>query len=183
MRPVTLRPFLPLLLVALLPGSLHSASTAGSARAADTASGDAATAAPAPALARKWRAVRMNRRPLPAKDVVDAGKGVKHAVMLDEMILSLNPRGGFDAMVRYRRTLTSFGEKVENTPLLHDLVRGTYTVSGSTITFVSRTGNGKKVRPLVGTIAGDRITVPFDYANGVATRHYVLELQVARDIW
>lgn len=140
------------------------------------------TAAAAP-IARKWRAVRMNRKPLPAKDVVDAGKGVKNVVMLDEMILSLEPRGKFDVMVRYRRTLESFGEKVENTPLLNDLVRGTYTVKGSTITFVSTGKNGKKVRPLVGTIAGDRITLPFDHYNGPVVRHYVLELQVARDIW
>ena len=122
-----------------------------------------------------WEAVRVNQQPLPMTDRVTGKDGATHVVRLHSMILRLRQNGRFQAALRYQRAILSKGQKIETQPLLNDTWVGPYTISGSHMQFVPEKQGDQKVQPFTGEMAGQRITITFDYEI-VTRKHYVLEM-------
>lgn len=117
-------------------------------------------------------------------DRVPASPGHEHAVRLQEMILTLRADKRFVAMVRYHHSMVATRARAEDTPLLTEAVRGRYEVQGTTLRFYpDADSKGRRVKPVTGSIAGERITVPIDYKSGTLTRRFVVDLDRNENIW
>lgn len=144
----------------------------------------AATVAAPPALVGSYEAARVNKRTLPMADRVPASPGHEHAVRLTEMVLTLRADKRFVAMVRYHHSMVKASAKAEETPLLTEAVRGRYEIQGTTIRFFpDADAKGRRVKPVTGTVAGRRITVPIDYRSGTLTKRFVVDLDRNENIW
>ena len=141
----------------------------------------AASAAPIPG---DYQGVRLNGMPLPAKDRLPSAPGTVRDVSVVSVAASLRPDGNFSAVVRFTNETNRSGVRPSYSPTQDESVRGRYTVTGSTIRFVTeRKGNGKekKTREYLGSFANGQITMPFMYNASGASRRYVLELRKTRD--
>jgi hypothetical protein len=140
--------------------------------------------APAAPVVGAYEAARVNRKTLPMADRVQASPGYEHAVKLEEMILRLRNDGRFVATVRYHHSMVKAKARAEDTPILTESVRGKYEVKGNSIRFLpDPDAKGRRVKPVTGTLTGQRITVPIDYRSGTLTRRFVVDLDRNENIW
>jgi hypothetical protein len=143
-----------------------------------------ATRAALPALAGSYEATRVNRRTVPTADRVEASPGYEHAVRLEQLVLTLRADRRFTAMVKYHQSLVKRNARPEPTPVMSASVRGRYEVRGSAIHFFpDPDGRGRRVKPVVGTVSGRRISVPFDYRSGSMSRRFLVDFDRNESIW
>src|SRR6266540_2539572 len=142
----------------------HSASTAasGGAQAAGT-----------------YVARSFNRKPLPAQMRLASTDGYYHWTRLDEAVLRLQPDGKFSATFRYYHQHLPNSQRPGESPLMLDSRRGTYTISGTTITFVAEKSSKKTnpPKPLSGTIRGGEIEVHYQIRDGQNIRDLVIVME------
>ena len=173
MRPIVVTPLLSLVTFASLGADLRAPAPAPR-RAAP------ATASAAPAPIGMYRAVLLDRQPLPAVERFAATNGYFHWVKLDGAVVTLRPDGRFVASFRYWHHHLPNGSPIPPSPVLSDVYRGTYTVQGATVTLHPQVQQGKRPpQPIVATMAGQRMRVDYPFANGARTR--VLRLDLERD--
>lgn len=131
-----------------------------------------------------YEAMRVNAKPVPTADRVEASPGYEHAVRLEQMIVTLRADKRFVAMVKYHQSMVKRRAKAEESPVMTASVRGRYEVRGATIRFLpDPDAKGRRVKPVDGTISGRRITVPFDYKSGTYSRRFVVDLDRNESIW
>ena len=95
-----------------------------------------------------------------------------------EALITVRPDGRFIASFKYYRQHVRPGAAVNPGPLLNESYMGKYTVNGTQITFIpDKTKDHKVVKPLVGTIAGTQITVPYIVAQGQSRHPLRLDLK------
>lgn len=140
---------------------------------------------PAPAaVAGSYEATRVNRRAVPTADRVEASPGYEHAVRLEQMVLTLRADKRFVAIVKYHQAMVKKDTRPEPSPLMSGAVRGRYVLQGNSIHFFpDPDSKGRRVKPVIGTIVGRRITVPFDYRSGNVTRRFVVDFDRNESIW
>ena len=153
----------------------------GALLAAATLLGAASTGAPDGVTAGadgKYVAVLFNKRPLPAEEKVPSTKGYHHYVKVDEAVLDLRPDGKFTASFRYYHDMVKDGARVPPLRLMRETHRGTYKVSGASVTFFPEPGKKAKLpRPVVGVLAGSVMKVDYQVDDGAGPRMLRFELK------
>jgi hypothetical protein len=123
-------------------------------------------------------ATRLNYYPLPRIERVPTTDGWEHWFRLMEALITVRPDGRFIASFRYYRQHVRPKAAVNPGPLLNESYKGKYTVNGNQITFIpDKTKDHKVVKPLVGTISGTQITVPYIVAEGQSRHPLRLDLK------
>lgn len=125
-----------------------------------------------------------NHKPLPAQLRIATTNGYYHWVKLDEAILRLTPDGKFAASFKYYHEHLPGTQSPSPSPLLLDSRRGTYSVSGSSITFVAE--QSKKAnpgKPLTGTIRNGEIELHYQIRDGQKMRDLVIVLDRDPSYW
>ncbi len=125
-----------------------------------------------------------NRKPLPAQIRIVTTNGYYHWVKLDEAILRLSPDGRFTVSFKYYHEHLPGTQRPAPSPLLLDSRRGTYSISGNSITFVAeQSKKANPTRPLTGTIRGDEIEVHYEVREGQGMRDLVIVLERDPTYW
>ena len=138
-----------------------------------------APAVEAPAAVGMYRAVRFERRPLPASERIPATRGYHHYVKLDQAAVTLRADGRFIASFRYWHHHLRDGAPVPKSPMLSETHRGTYTVRGARVTFTPDAKGRKRAAPIAGTLADGMLRV--NYTVQGATGPRALRLDLERD--
>lgn len=125
-----------------------------------------------------YRAVTLDRHPLPAVERIAATDGYHHYVKLDEAVVSLRADGRFVASFRYFHHHLPNGAKIPDSPVLSESHRGTWVARGTTVILTPKTARGQRAPdPIIGTVAGTRMKVAYVVQEGAATRTLRLDLQ------
>ena len=123
-------------------------------------------------------ATRLNYAPLPRVERVPSTDGWEHWFKLLDAAVTLRPDGRFIASFKYYRQHVRPGAKVSPGPLLNETYKGKYTLRGTEITLIpNKTKEHKVVKPLVGTITNDQLTVPYIVAQGQSKHPLRLDLK------
>ena len=138
--------------------------------------GDAAPAPRAPVG--MYRAVQLDRKPLPAVERLRATPGYHHYVKLDGAVVTLRADGKFIASFRYWHHHLADGAAVPSSPVMSETYRGTWSVRGATVVFVPTVSRGRRQPdPIVGTLDGQQLHVSYRLRDGVTMRAVRLDLQ------
>ena len=125
-----------------------------------------------------YRAVALDRHPLPAVERIAATDGYHHYVKLDEAVVSLRADGRFVASFRYFHHHLPNGAQVPDSPVLSESYRGTWVARGTTVILTPKAARGQRPpEPIIGTLAGTRMKVAYVVQEGAATRTLRLDLQ------
>jgi hypothetical protein len=109
----------------------------------------------------------LNRHPLPRVERVPSEDGWEHWFKLEGALITLKPDGRFIASFKYYRQHVPPRAAVRPGPLLNETYKGKFTVKGTQITFQpDPTKQRKKVPPIIGTIEGNRMNIPYIVAEG-----------------
>lgn len=136
------------------------------------------------AVVGSYEAKRVNQKPVPTADRVEATPGYEHAVRLEQMVVTLRADKRFVAMVKYHQSMVKKRAKAEESPVMTTSVRGRYELRGTTVRFLpDPDSKGRRVKPVDGTVSGRRITVPFDYKSGNVSRRFIVDLDRNENIW
>jgi len=123
-------------------------------------------------------ATRLNYYPLPRIERVPTTDGWEHWFKLLEALITVRPDGRFIASFKYYRQHVRPRAAVNPGPLLNETYKGKYTVRGNQITFVpDKTKEHKVVKPLVGTISGTQLSVPYIVAEGQSKHPLRLDMK------
>jgi hypothetical protein len=109
----------------------------------------------------------LNAHPLPRIERVPSQDGWEHWFKLERALITLRPDGQFIASFKYYRQHVKPRAAVNPGPLLNETYKGKFTVSGKSITFTP--APNKKTRkppPIIGTIDGNRMNIPYIVAEG-----------------
>ncbi len=120
----------------------------------------------------------LNRYPLPRIERVPSQDGWEHWFKLERANITLRPEGRFIASFKYYRQHVKPKSPVRPGPLLNETYKGKFTVKGTQITFVP--DPNKKTRkppPIVGTIMGDRMQIPYIVAEGQSKHPLRLDMK------
>ena len=127
-----------------------------------------------------YRAITLDRHPLPAVERIAATDGYHHYVKLDEAVVSLRADGRFVASFRYFHHHLPDGAKVPDSPVLSESYRGTWVTRGRSVILTPNVARGQRPpEPIIGTLAGTRMKVAYVVQEGTATR--TLRLDLLRD--
>ena len=120
----------------------------------------------------------LNRHPLPRIERVPSTDGWEHWFKLERGLLTLRPDGRFIASFRYYRQHVPPRAPVRPGPLLNETYKGKFTVSGTRITLIpDPTKKYKRVQPIIGSISGDRMNIPYIVAEGQSKHPLRLDLR------
>jgi hypothetical protein len=98
---------------------------------------------------------------------VPSEDGWEHWFKLEGALITLKPDGRFIASFKYYRQHVPPRAAVRPGPLLNETYKGKFTVKGTQITFQpDPTKQRKKVPPIIGTIEGNRMNIPYIVAEG-----------------
>jgi hypothetical protein len=120
----------------------------------------------------------LNRYPLPRIERVPSQDGWEHWFKLERALITLRPEGRFIASFKYYRQHVKPRSPVRPGPLLNETYKGKFSVKGTQITFVP--DPNKKTRkppPIIGTIAGDRMQIPYIVAEGQSKHPLRLDMK------
>jgi hypothetical protein len=125
-----------------------------------------------------WVATRLNYSPLPRIERVPTTDGWEHWFRLMEAFITIRPDGRFIASFKYYRQHVRPRAAVNPGPLLNESYKGRYTLRGTQITFIpDKTKEHKVVKPIVGTISGTQLTVPYIVAEGQSKHPLRLDMK------
>lgn len=120
----------------------------------------------------------LNAHPLPRVERVPSVDGWEHWFKLERGLLTLRPDGRFIASFRYYRQHVKPRGAVRPGPLLNETYKGRFSVQGSRLTLnPDPTKKYKKVKPIIGTIAGTRMSLPYIVAEGQSKHPLRLDLR------
>ncbi|HVF40715.1 MAG TPA: hypothetical protein VM939_12520 [Gemmatimonadaceae bacterium] len=120
----------------------------------------------------------LNAHPLPRVERVPSVDGWEHWFKLEQGLLTLRPDGRFIASFRYYRKHVKPRSAVTPGPLLNETYKGKFSVSGTRITLIADpTKKYKKVQPIIGTISGQRMSIPYIVAEGQSKHPLRLDLK------
>lgn len=120
----------------------------------------------------------LNAHPLPRAERVPSQDGWEHWFKLERALITLRPDGRFIASFKYYRQHVRHRSAVRPGPLLNETYKGKFRVKGSQITFQpDPTKQRRKVPPIIGTINGDRMNIPYIVAEGQSTRPLRLDMK------
>ena len=123
-------------------------------------------------------ATRLNYHPLPRIERVPSTDGWEHWFKLLEGLITVRPDGRFIASFKYYRQHVRPRGTVNPGPLLNETYKGRYTIRGTQITFVpDKTKQHQRVNPIVGTISGTQLTVPYIVAEGQSKHPLRLDMR------
>jgi hypothetical protein len=109
----------------------------------------------------------LNSHPLPRIERVPSQDGWEHWFKLEGANITLRPDGHFMASFKYYRQHVPPRAPVRPGPLLNETYKGKFSVRGTQITFQpDPTKQRRKVPPIIGTIVGDRMNIPYIVAEG-----------------
>ena len=151
-----------------------------------TAPGQTVAATHAPAgSSRTYVAKSLNRHALPSEvRVASNTSGYYHWLRLEQAVLRLEPNGRFTASFRYYHEHLKDSERPAPSPVLGESQHGTFSIKGSSITFVSHAPrNGKLPKPVTGTIRGDEIEVHYLVRDGQRWRDMMVLLERDPSYW
>jgi len=123
-------------------------------------------------------ATLLNSHPLPRIERVPSQDGWEHWFKLEQGLITLRPDGRFIASFRYYRQHVAPKAAVRPGPLLNETYKGRFSVKGSQITFLPDPNKqSKHPPPIVGTINGDRMNIPYIVAQGQSTHPLRMDMQ------
>ena len=149
------------------------------AQASRAAAHTVAAHAPVPGVG-MYRAVSLDRQPLPAVELLPATTGYHHYVKLDQAVVTLRPNGQFIASFHYWHHHLKNGAPVPSTPMLNETYRGTWVMNGIAITLQPQASKGKRApQAILGTLAGNRLRVSYPFTDKGKVR--TVNVELARD--
>jgi len=120
----------------------------------------------------------LNAHPLPRIERVPSQDGWEHWFRLMGANITLRPDGRFMASFKYYRQHVRPRAAVRPGPLLNETYKGKFTVKGTQITFVPDPNKqSKKPPPIIGTINGDRMNIPYIVAQGQSKHPLRLDMR------
>jgi hypothetical protein len=120
----------------------------------------------------------LNSHPLPRVERVPSQDGWEHWFKLERALITLRPEGRFIASFKYYRQHVKPKAPVRPGPLLNETYKGKFTIKGSQITFQpDPTKQRRKIPPIIGTINGDRMNIPYIVAEGQSKHPLRLDMQ------
>ena len=120
----------------------------------------------------------LNAHPLPRIERVPSQDGWEHWFKLEGANITLRPDNRFIASFKYYRQHVPPRAPVRPGPLLNETYKGKFTVRGTEITFQpDPTKQRKKVPPIIGTIVGDRMNIPYIVAEGQSKHPLRLDMK------
>src|SRR5215210_4200857 len=122
-------------------------------------------------------ATRLNYASLPRIERVPSQDGWEHWFRLMEGNITIRPDGRFIASFKYFRQHVRPRAAVNPGPMLNETYKGKYTIRGSEITFIPDKTKKGRVKPIVGTITGSGLTVPYIVAEGQSKHPLRLDLR------
>ena len=122
-------------------------------------------------------ATRLNYSPLPRIERVPSQDGWEHWFRLMEGNITIRPDGRFIASFKYFRQHVRPRATVRPGPMLNETYKGKYTIRGSEITFIPDKTKKGRVKPIVGTITGSGLTVPYIVAEGQSKHPLRLDMK------
>lgn len=121
---------------------------------------------------------RLNAHPLPRVERVPSQDGWEHWFKLEGANVTLRPDGRFIASFKYYRQHVKPKAAVRPGPLLNETYKGKFTVAGTSITFTpDKTKKQRRPPPIVGTIVGDRMNIPYIVAEGQSKHPLRLDMR------
>lgn len=121
---------------------------------------------------------RLNAHALPRIERVPSNAGWEHWFKLEQGLITLRPDGRFIASFRYYRQHKTLKAAVRPGPLLNETYKGKYSVRGTQITFIpDKTKQVKRSQPIIGTISGQKLSIPYIVAEGQSKHPLRLEMQ------
>lgn len=121
---------------------------------------------------------RLNAHALPRIERVPSNAGWEHWFKLERGLVTLRPDGRFIASFRYYRQHKTLKAAVRPGPLLNETYKGKYSVRGTQITFTpDKTKQVKRSQPIIGTISGQKLSIPYIVAEGQSKHPLRLEMQ------
>ncbi len=121
---------------------------------------------------------RLNAHALPRIERVPSNAGWEHWFKLDRGLVTLRPDGRFIASFRYYRQHKTLRAAVRPGPLLNETYKGKFSVRGTQITFIpDKTKQVKRSQPIIGTISGQKLSIPYIVAEGQSKHPLRLEMQ------
>ena len=120
----------------------------------------------------------LNAHPLPRIERVPSEDGWEHWFKLEGAFITLRPDGRFIASFKYYRQHVRPKAPVRPGPLLNETYKGKFTVTGTSITFTpDKTKEHRKPPPIIGTIVGDRMNIPYIVAEGQSKHPLRLDMK------
>jgi hypothetical protein len=120
----------------------------------------------------------LNYHPLPRIERVPSQDGWEHWFKLLNANITLRPEGRFIASFKYYRQHVRPGAAVRPGPLLNETYKGKFVVKGTQITFnPDPNKQSKHPPPIVGTINGDRMNIPYIVAQGQSKHPLRLDMK------
>ena len=120
----------------------------------------------------------LNRRPLPRIERVPSQDGWEHWFKLERALITLRPEGRFIASFKYYRQHVKPKAAVRPGPLLNETYKGKFSVKGDQITFLPDPNKkSRKPPPIIGTISGDRMNIPYIVAEGQSKHPLRLDMK------
>ena len=120
----------------------------------------------------------LNRYPLPRAERVPSEDGWEHWFKLEKAAITLRPDGRFIASFKYFRQHVKPRATVRPGPLLNETYKGKFTVKGTQITFQPDPNKQtKRPPPIIGTINGDRMNIPYIVAQGQSKHPLRLDMK------
>ena len=120
----------------------------------------------------------LNRYPLPRAERVPSEDGWEHWFKLEKAAITLRPDGRFIASFKYFRQHVKPKAAVRPGPLLNETYKGKFTVKGTQITFQPDPNKQtKRPPPIIGTINGDRMNIPYIVAQGQSKHPLRLDMK------
>ena len=121
---------------------------------------------------------RLNAHALPRIERVPSNAGWEHWFKLDRGLVTLRPDGRFIASFRYYRQHKTLRAAVRPGPILNETYKGKFSVRGTQITFIpDKTKQVKRSQPIIGTISGQKLSIPYIVAEGQSKHPLRLEMQ------
>ena len=123
-------------------------------------------------------ATLLNSHPLPRIERVPSEDGWEHWFKLEQGLITLRPDGRFIASFKYYRQHVAPKAPVRPGPLLSETYKGRFKVNGTQITFnPDPNKQSKHPPPLIGTINGNRMNIPYIVAQGQSKHPLRLDMQ------
>ncbi len=120
----------------------------------------------------------LNAHPLPRIERVPSEDGWEHWFKLEKANVTLRPDGRFIASFKYYRQHVRPKAAVRPGPMLSETYKGKFSVKGTQITFLpDPTKQKRKPPPIVGTINGDRMNIPYIVAEGQSKHPLRLDMK------
>lgn len=120
----------------------------------------------------------LNSHPLPRVERVPSQDGWEHWFKLERALVTLRPEGRFIASFKYYRQHVKPKSPVRPGPLLNETYKGKFTVKGTQITFIPDPNKrSRRPPPIIGTINGDRMSLPYIVAEGQSKHPLRLDMK------